>query len=735
MKKILIILVLLLVLPSLVSARDIYVSPGGSGSGCTLSSPCSLSRANSDAQAGDTVYLLEGTYNNQIKPSDSGEMGAYITYNAYNNALVKIETGVDIRNKKYVIVDGFEFGNSGSRWIDMEYAEHCIVRNCTMSGSLGSWSGVRMSRGNYNKLQTCEITGPGTGAPEDLVLLKYAGTHNIIEGNTIRNAAHDTLSLHWGDVHTEHQGNIHHNVVRNNYLENPYHRPYSLYKYSYRNLIEGNVFVDHDSGWNNVQFVSDDNIFRRNVIMNSPEKGLDIGLGASGTCSNNRIYFNTFYNNGAGVYCGVNSERREYFTDNLVEHSIFWSNPRDHQKCDNVDITFSINAYSSGENPKFANAPDDFSLQSTSPMIDAANFLTSTTNSGSNSQSLSVQDASYFMDGWGVIEGDVIQLEDKPGLPHRQRAQIENVDYDANTITVDAPFTWSSGQGVSLAYEGSAPDIGAFEYQEEEGPCPGECCSQGQLCQGGSFQSSSDCYYCCIGTCQDPEPTCQSQGYSCCSECALGPHSEYDADCPGQTCCESCVLLSMEYIYIEAEEGSLSSPMEIVLDSQASGGRYVHAPEGSGDTTSPTNEVTYPVNIPQSGQYHLWLLLHGPSSSNDAVYAGFNGEFERLWPNSKGQYEWVKTATTYDLQPGQNEIQLSHGEELARADVILLTDDQGFVPTIMRFHRADINPRNGCVLQGELIGFIDLWKTPSGGVVMPELMDAIGLWKQGTGCI
>jgi hypothetical protein len=55
MKKLIIVLAFLLVLPSIASARDIYVSPGGSGSGCTESNPCLLSRANSDAQAGDTV--------------------------------------------------------------------------------------------------------------------------------------------------------------------------------------------------------------------------------------------------------------------------------------------------------------------------------------------------------------------------------------------------------------------------------------------------------------------------------------------------------------------------------------------------------------------------------------------------------------------------------------------------------------------------------------------------------
>jgi hypothetical protein len=62
------------------------------------------------------------------------------------------------------------------------------------------------------------------------------------------------------------------------------------------------------------------------------------------------------------------------------------------------------------------------------------------------------------MDGWGIIEGDLIQLEGET-----QKVRITYVDYDNNTITVDSNISWNQGQGVSLAYEGSAPDIGAYE--------------------------------------------------------------------------------------------------------------------------------------------------------------------------------------------------------------------------------------------------------------------------------
>ena len=48
-----------------------------------------------------------------------------------------------------------------------------------------------------------------------------------------------------------------------------------------------------------------------------------------------------------------------------------------------------------------------------------------------------------------------------------QRARITHVNYSTNTLTVDKNLTWTQNQGISLAYAGSAPDLGAYEYQSE----------------------------------------------------------------------------------------------------------------------------------------------------------------------------------------------------------------------------------------------------------------------------
>jgi hypothetical protein len=63
------------------------------------------------------------------------------------------------------------------------------------------------------------------------------------------------------------------------------------------------------------------------------------------------------------------------------------------------------------------------------------------------------------MDGWGIVVGDLIQLEDQT-----EARRIAAVDYETGVITIDRSLTWVKGQGVSLSYTGLRPDIGAREY-------------------------------------------------------------------------------------------------------------------------------------------------------------------------------------------------------------------------------------------------------------------------------
>ncbi|GAF93190.1 unnamed protein product, partial [marine sediment metagenome] len=66
-------------------------------------------------------------------------------------------------------------------------------------------------------------------------------------------------------------------------------------------------------------------------------------------------------------------------------------------------------------------------------------WLTTTASAGSGTQ-ITVNDADYFCDGFGIVDGDLMQLEGKT-----QTARIINIDYDNNIISVDSSLDWYSG--------------------------------------------------------------------------------------------------------------------------------------------------------------------------------------------------------------------------------------------------------------------------------------------------
>ncbi|MDD4601230.1 MAG: hypothetical protein PHQ46_09280 [Negativicutes bacterium] len=152
----------------------------------------------------------------------------------------------------------------------------------------------------------------------------------------------------------------------------------------------------------------------------------------------------------------------------------------------------------------------DLRLQAASPAKDAAKYLTTATNSGSNSANLKVDDPWFFQDGtWGslltshandrcVAAGDpdswctgsgtgnyifqadyiCIGVDGSRNADLSNCSQINSIDYDNNAITLETSLSWSSGDNIWLykksdgtqVLSGSAPDCGAHEYAESAEP-------------------------------------------------------------------------------------------------------------------------------------------------------------------------------------------------------------------------------------------------------------------------
>lgn len=116
--------------------------------------------------------------------------------------------------------------------------------------------------------------------------------------------------------------------------------------------------------------------------------------------------------------------------------------------------------------PAFINAPVyptgfdpawNFMPAEGSPAIDAGAALTATVGAGNNSNVVVVDDAYFFCDGFGIIDGDVIRIGADPAV------RIVAINYTTNTMTLAEPRTWGNGAPVYLDFNGNGPDIGAVE--------------------------------------------------------------------------------------------------------------------------------------------------------------------------------------------------------------------------------------------------------------------------------
>lgn len=473
----------------------------------------SLSSAASSAIAGDTVAIRVGTYNEQLAPQNSGSASSPITFKNHNGEKViisgtSLSPAIVITDRNYLVLEGLEIANV-NRWMYAVNSHHNIIRNNVFSGAHDSGgsskTGLFFQEATFNKVIDNIIDG---STQDNISLIK--SDNNLISGNTLTNADHALWTIKCGNK----------NVLRDNYFHNSaqkigevydcddvgFNHEYFIHDATKYNVIEKNVFAKTStyyspSGGNGIQYAGQNGIIRFNVFFDN-----NVGIGMQNYSpealynKHNRIYHNTFVNNHCGGISTSNPSSSHYI-DNIFVNNLLYKNV----ECSGTDpyqfmyrsglegFKLINNNLSSGtipdnvigawggsgdslswyevnypgffvdnleRDPGFkSESTNDFSLRPDSAMIDAGSFLTTTTNTGSGTV-ITVDNAGYFYDGFGINEelGDLIQLESSS-----ETLRIISVNYSNNQITVDKNTSWDSGQGITFKYQGNKPDIGAFE--------------------------------------------------------------------------------------------------------------------------------------------------------------------------------------------------------------------------------------------------------------------------------
>jgi hypothetical protein len=694
----------------------------------------------------------------------------------------------------------------------MNNGHHNIIEYCTIGPGRNyfDFEGFRVGPdATYNWVHHCTLFGYGEYTDgRQRGDMFYVGDspnpgnthHNLIEDNHMHSGGHNVFSV-----------NARNNVVRNNYFHNEKWYPLSNPTYGYRisevrsegggwNLFEGNRYGFTDPPPTKpmakaIQGTSNNNIFRRNMIYGIKGGGLQLATNnehPSPKVDDNYVYNNVFFDIGQP---GVSDIRAKYalliqgrssISGTVVKNNIFFENLEGYGTSGTVTNIVEENNWKSGD-PLFVDAEKslldpskseypDFRLRSGSGCINAGAFLTTTRSSGSGTQ-IPVQDAHYFFDGWGMtddipdadLQGDLIQLEGQI-----QRARITNINYDTNTITVDTTLSWSSGIGVSLAYEGLKPDMGAFEYGEGGGSscdctswqnsqcgggtCPSDQMQQARSCNPSDCNSESRCI--ADSSCGTPHPPNTYVAIKTSSLPVIdGDIEEFekansiDMSNTRGTAGNYAIMWDDNAIYIGAavSDDQLNAvitqrdaamiwrddSIELLFDT-------LH--DAGSDLKPDDYKVFVNVrNVQREGSLYSssnWdadflsvVKETGTINDNTDSDEGYSIEFAIPWS------EWLVPKPSIGDEWGFD-FSLNDRDMAGIRTSAFWANTDGGDPNnpdgwgdLIFTHRADSSPGYGCIGMNELISFSDLWKSPATDVSMPELMEAIGLWKGGQGCI
>ena len=259
-----------------------YVSNDGSDSndGKSEDKPYrTVKKAMEALKAGDTLYLREGTYSEQINVTKSGTKDNYITIKPYPGEEVildysntKITTGINIDSKSYVTVEGLTIQNITETSADSAVgilvcgtSSNINIKNCTLTNIK-----AKSTKGNANVIL---VAGNSTKAP----------VSNIrVEGNKIYNCV-----CGWSESLTV-NGNSQYVDVINNRIDNVGNIGID---------IAGSFGVCSDSSLDQARYV----YVAGNVVSNSNSPNArSAGIYADGS---RNVWFNgnTVYNSQSGI--------------------------------------------------------------------------------------------------------------------------------------------------------------------------------------------------------------------------------------------------------------------------------------------------------------------------------------------------------------------------------------------------------------------------------------------------
>jgi polygalacturonase len=293
------------------ATESFYVSPQGNDDNPgTESQPWhTVEKAAESAQAGQTIYFMEGVYPGKLRPRHSGTEGNLITFTSYPGQTATIDGGkktkgsyggvVDIQRKSHLVISNLHIINAEHFGVRVEDSAHILIQ--------GNMTDFTFSSGIY----------------------VAASRQVIVDGNEVRRACHGEGGLS-PQEHISVRGGTDGFVIRNNYVhtlndgkgkEGINIKEGAANGKVYNNVVDGmrrtGLYVDgYDDYVTNVEIYG-------NVVTNSLH-GIVLASEHRGTVSNLSIYNNIFHNNqNNGVWVTAYLEGGKMDNIRIVNNTIY----------------------------------------------------------------------------------------------------------------------------------------------------------------------------------------------------------------------------------------------------------------------------------------------------------------------------------------------------------------------------------------------------------------------------
>ncbi len=306
-------------------------------SGGTLATPfCTIGYGASLADAGDTVYVLHGSYAETVKPSYNGGPGLLLTIKADPGVIVtgngSATSGGAFRllGKGYIVIDGFTITGTADNGINVTSSQYITISHNHVSNS---GTIVVPKRGmNLSFTTNSTITGNTMDHnTDDGILLRNSSNNNTVSNNTSFANAMVNSSQAAGLSFLNSTNNT---VIRNIVYGNE-DSGMNFYSASSNNAVINNLsFGNGDHGMDNN--ASPSNKYTSNTVYGNGTSGMNFEAGSGSAVLYNNISVDNGYRRltGGGTYNTISNPGNIRFDDtsttgNTLDYDIVYSSTAD----------------------------------------------------------------------------------------------------------------------------------------------------------------------------------------------------------------------------------------------------------------------------------------------------------------------------------------------------------------------------------------------------------------------